>query len=225
VNNAIGDAPGDEVLEGLGFKNVHYFAAGATLFGDEAQGAYQYEGQEYVGRNEHVGGFDTCTECHSTHELEVEFAECADCHEGVETAEDLETIRVSETDYDGDGDVTEGIAGEIDTMAEALMVAIQAYANNNAATDSIVYDSHGYPYFFIDTNGDGEATPDEANYGNRYVTWTPDLLRAAYNYQYSQKDPGAYAHNAQYVMQVLYDSLADMGGDVTGMTRPTVSAE
>ena len=221
VNRVIGDSPNDEVAEGLSFRNVHYFAAGATLFGGETQGAYEYEGQEYVGRNEHVPGFDTCTECHSTHELEVEFAECADCHEGVETAADLETIRVSETDYDGDGDVEEGIAGEIDTMSEALLVAIQAYATNNAATDSIVYSPSAYPYFFIDANGDG--VPDEGD-TERYVTWTPTLLRAAYNYQYSQKDPGAFAHNAPYVMQVLYDSLADMGGDVAGMTRPEVVA-
>ena len=63
---------------------------------DEAQGAYQYDGQEYSGRNEHVGAFDTCTECHNTHELEVEVEECGDCHEGVETKEDLQAIRVSE---------------------------------------------------------------------------------------------------------------------------------
>jgi len=29
-----------------------------------------------------------------------------------------------------------------------------------------------------------------------YVTWTPRLLKAAYNYQYAQKDPGAAVHNA-----------------------------
>ena len=45
----------------LCFRNVHYFAAGATLFGDEAKGAYQYDGQTYVGRNptqpaQHVHG-------------------------------------------------------------------------------------------------------------------------------------------------------------------------
>jgi hypothetical protein len=153
----------------------------------------------------------------------VEVEECADCHEGVETKEDLVNIRVSEVDHDGDGDVAEGIAGEIDTIAEALLVAIQAYANENSATDPIIYSASGYPYFFIDTNGDGVPDPDEANYGNRYVTWTPKLLRAAYNYQYSQKDPGAYAHNAPYVIQVLYDSLADMGGDVSAMTRPTAA--
>jgi hypothetical protein len=46
------------------------------------------------------------------------------------------------------------------------------------------------------------------------------LLRAAYNYQWVQKDPGAFAHNGKYILQVLYDSIADIGGDVTGLTRP-----
>jgi hypothetical protein len=45
-------------------------------------------------------------------------------------------------------------------------------------------------------------------------------LRAAYNYQYSAKDPGAFAHNGLYIIQTLYDSLEDVGGDVSGMTRP-----
>ena len=56
-----------------------------------------------------------------------------------------------------------------------------------------------------------------------YNAWTPRLLRAAYNYQYSVKDPGAFAHNPLYVMQFLYDSIKDVGGDVTGLTRPPVT--
>lgn len=220
VNQVTGDTPDDVVGEGIGFQNIHYFAAGATVFGDETKGAYQYEGKDYVGRNEHVGKFDSCTECHSAHKLEVKVSECTECHENVMAPEDLHDIRVSDVDYDGDGDVEEGIAGEIDTMAEVLYAAIQAYAAANPATDPIIYSSSGYPYFFIDTNGDGEATPDEANYGNRYTTWTPQLLRAAYNYQYAKKDPGAFAHNAPYVMQALYDSIEAIGGDTTGMTRP-----
>ncbi len=223
MNSAIGDLPGDEFAESLGFKNVHYFAAGATLFGGETQGGYEYDGQEYAGLNEHVNAYNTCVECHSVHMLEVEVADCADCHENVETAEDLTSIRDSETpDYDGDGDVEEGVAGEIATMQEALLVALQAYATNNPDTADIVYSASGYPYFFTDLNGDGEATPDEANFGNRYVTWTPNLLRAAYNYQYAAKDPGAYAHNSDYIVQLLYDSLNDIGGSTAGMTRPII---
>lgn len=65
----------------------------------------------------------------------------------------------------------------------------------------------------------GEASDDEVNYGNRYATWTPRLLRAAYNYQYVAKDPGAYAHNPTYILQVLYDTPADIGSTAR-MTRP-----
>ena len=97
---------------------------------------------------------------------------------------------------------------------------MQEYAAATEGVDGIVYDSHSYPYFFIDTNEDGIPDPDEANYGNQFATWTPRLLRAAYNYQYVQKDPGAFAHNGLYLIQVLFDALEDMGVDVSGMVRP-----
>ena len=206
VDGLIGDLGDDEISENLRFLNIHYFAAGATLFGTEVKGAYEFAGNEYLGKNEHVGAFDSCTECHNTHALEVEVVECSECHENVATAADLHDIRVSETDFDGDGDVTEGLAGEIDTMAETLYAAMTEYAVSIGA-DPIVYNSHAYPYFFNDAE-------------ERYATWSPSLLRAAYNYQYAQKDPGAFAHNGQYTIQVLYDTLADVGADVSGMTRP-----
>jgi hypothetical protein len=209
----------DEVSEEVGFLNVHYFAAGATVFGTEAQGAYEYEGQTYLGRFAHVEAFDECTECHTAHGLKVNVEGCGACHAGVESEEDLHSIRITETDFDGDGDTDEGLAGEISTLYEALYPAIQAYAADTVGTP-IAYDGHAYPYFFVDTNADGEADPDEANYGNRYTTWSPRLLKAAYNYQYATKDPGTFAHNGKYILQVLYDSLADMGGDTGGMTRP-----
>lgn len=207
VDRLIGDLGDDELSESLRFLNIHYFAAGASLFGTEAKGAYEYAGQEYAGRNEHVSGFNVCIECHSTHALEVKYEECSDCHEGVASEEDLQNIRVSEVDYDGDGDVTEGIAGEIATMREALLLAMQEYAAGIEGVDGITYNSDAYPYFF-----------NEAE--ERYGTWTPALLRAAYNYQYASKDPGGFAHNGAYVMQALYDSLNNIGGDTTGMTRP-----
>jgi hypothetical protein len=207
VDRVIGDNDADTVVEGLGFRNVHYFAAGATLFGTEAKGAYEYEGQSYNGRFAHVGGFENCTDCHDAHELEINVDTCSTCHAGIE---DVHAIRMDPTDYDGDG-ADEGIAGEIETIHEALYAAIQAYAADTVGTP-IEYDSHAYPYWFT---ADGE----------RYGTWSPRLLRAAYNYQYGAKDPGAFAHNAKYIIQVLYDSLDDIGGDVSGMTRPQVASE
>jgi len=203
VNRAVAGLGADAVDEGLSFRNVHYFAAGATLFGTEAQGAYEYDGKTYNGRFAHVTGFDSCIGCHGTHGLEVKFEACGTCHAGIE---DVEDIRMDATDFDGDGDTEEGLAGEVETIHKALYAAIQAYAADTVGTP-IEYDAHSHPYWFTE---DGE----------RYATWTPRLLQAAYNYQYGAKDPGAFAHNGKYVIQILYDSLSDIGGDTAGMTRP-----
>ncbi len=220
VNNVIGDTPDDTVSEDLRFVNIHYFAAGATLFGTEAMGGYEYEGNTYAGRREHVEPFDTCTECHDQHKLEVKVQECSACHSDVAAFEDLKDIRLTEGDFDGDGNEAEGIYGEIDTLKAALLAAIQDYTAATDGVDPVIYSSAAYPYFFIDSDGDGEPDDEEAAFDNRYVTWTPRLLRAAYNYQYASKDPGGFAHNPAYVLQLLYDSLADIGGDTSGMTRP-----
>jgi hypothetical protein len=230
VNTAITRAGvgDDEVSETLTFRNVHYFAAGASLFGGEAMGGYQFEGKEYSGRNMHAEDApNTCTGCHYEHEPSNRLNDCEDCHEEVEEQEDVRLIRMDEDtdpiDYDGDGEAEEPILDEITTMQEALLAAIQSYASGTIGT-AIVYDSATHPYFFIDSNGDGVTDPDEVNGDNRYATWTPTLLRAAYNYQYSQKDPGAFAHNPDYIMQLLYDSMEAVGGDMSGFTRPPVVA-
>ncbi len=49
--------------------------------------------------------------------------------------------------------------------------------------------------------------------------WTPRMLKAAYNYQVSVKDPGAFAHGNKYIVQLLYDSIEDLGGDVSKLAR------
>lgn len=207
VEDAVAGYEDDEPIENLRFINIHYFAAAATLYGGEANGGYQYAGNEYAGRRQHIASFLNCVGCHDVHELEVKFNECSSCHPVVESEDDLRSIRTSEEDFDGDGDIDEGIYGEIDTMREALYAAMQQYATDTLGIE-LTYDSHQYPYFF----GDGESL----------TTWTPRLLKAAYNYQYAMKDPGAFAHNPMYVLQLLYDSLADLGVDVSGMARPEI---
>ena len=166
---------------------MHYFAAGASLFGDDAQVAYQYADKEYVGRNMHAPGFQTCTDCHSTHELGLEFDKCVTCHAGVKSAEE---IRITADDLDGDKDVKEGMQAEIKALEEKLFAAIQAYAKD-VVKKPIVYTPDTNPYFFIDTNANGKADEDEVASDNRYPNFTPRLLRAAYNYQYSRRIPGA----------------------------------
>ncbi|MBE7433869.1 MAG: hypothetical protein HS100_08120 [Anaerolineales bacterium] len=209
MNNALRGKDADAVDPGVRFKNIHYFAAGATLFGGDTLGAYQYEGKTYVGQNMHAdpaGKANKCTDCHDVHALEPKVESCETCH-GTTNPEE---IRETEVDYDGDGDVTEGIKGELDTLAEALFAQMQSYAEANGG--AITYDSQAYPYFF---GADGK----------QYATWTPRLVKAAFNYQYSQKDPGAFVHNPKYVIQILIDSIEDLGGDVSKYTRPEVPAQ
>ena len=221
VDRLIGDTEADATAEGLRFLNVHYFAAGATRYGTEAKGAYEYEGKEYLGYFEHDDDVAQCKDCHEVHALEIDVEQCADCHDDVdiETSADLQNIRYYFDDWDGDGDTDEGLANEISTMRDGLLVAMQEYG---AATvdASIAYSPSSYPYFFVDTNGNGVTDEDEVNSDNAFTSWTPRMLRAAYNYQYTTKDPGAFVHNGQYIVQVLYDSLEDLGADVSSMTRP-----
>ena len=221
VNALIKGLDPDKTSDPLRFLNVHDFAAGATLFGTDAKGAYEYDQKTYVGQNQHVDGFNACLQCHDTHALSVKVQACGGCHKNVKTEGDLQNIRMSTTDFDGDGDVTEGMAGEVKTLHDALYAAIQDYAKNVAGTP-ILYSPAAYPYFFADTNGNGQADKDE----KAYSTWTPRLLQAAYNYQYVTKDPGAFAHNGKYSIQILYDGLESLGQkvklsiDLKKATRP-----
>ena len=200
----------------LGFINSHSTSA-ATSFGSEVQGAYQYAGKVYAGRFNRGGDFFSCLRCHDQHSLELKFDTCGECHTIAGT--DPKDIRVDTTDYDGDGNTTEGIAYEISTIHEALYKEIQNYAQQVVGVP-IAYDLSTHPYFFIDTNGNGKIDNGENNSENSYNAWTPRLLRAAYNYNYVSHDPGAYAHNSDYILQALYDSLVDIDGDVSGMARP-----
>ena len=185
---------------GIRFRNIHYFAAGATLFGNDVQGAYTYDGKEYVGYFE-AHPLNKCQDCHDVHALEPKVEACAGCH----GTSEVENIRLNAPDYDGDGDTTEGVKGELDTLAEALYAEIQKYAEGTG--NPITYNAAAYPYFF---GADGKA----------YAAWTPRLLKAGYNYQYYQKDPGAFVHNGKFVAQFLIDSIADLGGNVSGYNRP-----
>jgi len=223
VNQFITESdPSDEdiVSVTLGFRNIHYEAAAATLYGSIAQGGYEYTGLEYNARNKHVDGFQTCVQCHDPHALAVKIESCQGCHANVERTEDLVKIRVNgSVDYDGDGDANEGIYFEIHGLQGALYQAIQSYALDIAGK-AIIYDGRNYPFFYIDKNANGEVDEGEASFPNRYNTWTPRLVKATYNYQFSQKDPGAYAHNGRYIIQLLIDSIADLGGDITAFKRP-----
>lgn len=209
---AAAPADDDTASDQLGFLNIHYYAAGATLYAGRVRGGYQYDDEVYDWKFRHVEGFNTCVGCHDPHSLEVKVDECATCHTGVVTVNDLKNVRMMASlnqDYDGDGDKAEGIYYEIEGLRARLMSAMQAYTTAKGF-GGLCYAGATYPYWFKDGDGDGACSTAEAAFPNRYLTWSARLVKAAYNYQVSLKDPGAFAHNAKYIIQLLHDAVEDI---------------
>jgi hypothetical protein len=203
----------DEVVPDAGFIGPHYAFAGATWQGREAGGGYEYPGRRYAGRFDHAEDVRTCTQCHDPHSLRMrsDFGGgadlCATCHSEVTGRASYRDIVEQRVDYDGDGSV-EGVYYEIQGLREVLHQAIHAYSSRELGQPAAWTDR--FPYFFVDSDGDGTISPEEASFPNRYRTFTPRLLRAAFNYQFAAKDAGGYVHNADYVLQLLHDAVEDL---------------
>lgn len=213
----IGD---DEVSAEIGFVNIHYAAAATTQLGSKVRGGYQYPGKNYAGPFEHVEGLNTCVACHDPHETVVKLEDCTTCHAGVT---EIAAIRTTPNDILRRGEANIGMGLVVEELKARLEDAIMTYAREKAGT-AIVYAETAYPYFFVDTNEDGSVNEGEAAFPNRYASWTPRLLRAAYNYQFVHKDRGAFAHNPHYVVQLLIDSTEDLASvtslAVEDLSRP-----
>ena len=206
VQNVIEGMELDTVVPEVVFINIHNQAAGPTQYGTQAIGGYEYADRTYAERYDHTPEFTTYIECHDAHALSIRVESCGACHAGVKTAADLSNIRVTGTDYDLDGDVNEGIAAEIESLLGLLLRRMNLYALGTEGVDQLQYED-GSPYFFDQT-------------GEQYRTWTPRLLRAAFNYHYVAMETGGYAHHSRYHLQLLFDSLEDMGSDTRLLTRP-----
>jgi predicted CXXCH cytochrome family protein len=209
--DAAGVASDDEVNDQLGFLNIHYYPAASTLLAGRAQGGYQYTDRVYDTRFRHVEAFDTCTECHDPHSTRPRFDQCVSCHAGASDltgARDIRMLSSAGRDYDGDGDTTEGIYHELSGLKDQLLLSLQRYgAERNTP---LCYAEATHPYWFNDTDGDGSCSSSEASADNAYAAWTARLVKATYNFQLSTKDPGAFAHNAKYILELLYDSVEDL---------------
>lgn len=220
VDQAISGLEEDTVQRDLSFINIHYAASAASLMGTLAKSGYEYENKDYKGQFNHVPKLNLCTDCHNPHTLAVTQTSCTACHQDIASFKD---IRTSSIDFDGDGDTKEGIADPISSLKEQLGAAIQKYSAE-ISNAPIAYSRTSYPYFFNGSDDSEFITAGNKTFPNRYQSWTPRLLKAAYNYQYVTKDKGIYAHNPHYAIQLLYDSLENLSEkveiDISSFTRP-----
>jgi hypothetical protein len=197
--------------------NPHYLGAAAMILGNDVKALYQYAGQTYAGKTvfwkagtngNAPGPYGSahgaeCTGCHqpkaSKHTFEVDFDYCAGCHKVASTG-DHRLAPIEE---------------EYQVRTAELLAAIKAYAVANAASttfDGICYNPNVNAYWFVQTAGvcqDSVANAPAASVS--FSKMNSKLLKATYNYQWTQKEPGAWAHNEVYVTQVIYDSIVDLG--------------
>lgn len=219
VTAAVADGADDTPDPGLGVVSPHYAVGAAIWLGGYGGGGYHYPGKTYSGRFFHARPVASCVSCHDPHSLRVSETTCLTCHEQGRPQD----IRISRQSHDGSGDLNKGIHADIAANAARLQKLVGAYAAQVAGT-ALVHDGGRYPYFFADANGDGR--PDEAD-GRpvAYASWTPRLVKAVYNWQFVTADPGAFAHNPHYALELLYDSAEDLAGALgediarTGMRR------
>jgi len=228
VDEVMGSFDDDEVVPENRLITPHYAYAAATWLGAESRGGYQYTGKEYVERFKHANGVETCTQCHDPHTLRirqdyqnVNANLCAACHSNVTGYPDYKEVFVDGIDYDGDG-IVEGVYYEIEGMREILERAIQTYAVE-VISQPIGWTDQ-FPYQFNDSNADGVISDEEAAFPNAFTNFTPRLMRAAFNYQFSEQDPAGYVHNAKYMLQLLYDAIEDLSSVIgpleVNLTRP-----
>lgn len=192
----------------------------------------------------HMDG-DAVVDLVPNHRFRPKAAYCNQCHPTVVNVDaqspapnDFQTIRMTAVDFDGDGlslvagvpAQTEGIYFEIwpnpavlgDVgLIDRLEAAIMNYAAT-ALQSPVVYDGAVYPYFFKDTNANGLVDAGENVFANRFRDFDRKLLQAAYNFQVVQKDPCGYIHNAKYLIQLIIDSIEDLGGSLNGSVAPFV---
>jgi hypothetical protein len=215
VNAAIA-AGGNQVR----FRNIHYLPAGATKMGTLAKGGYEFSGNTYVGEwLSHPGG-NGCIDCHSpantdhTFRIVDNMARCTMCHVTIVDVNDIRGVARSSIDYDNDGDTTESLADELSTLASTLLSVMNASAG-------LCYDENKSPFWFIDTDASGPACNNGENVtANQFAAWTPELVRTTFNYQLYKKEKGAWAHNFDYMAQLLIDSLDHLGEPVDAYVRP-----
>jgi len=200
----------------LSFSNIHYYAAAATQMGKLASSGYEYTGKTYDARFAHITGYNACNTCHNPHSLQVNVKGCNTCHEGIKDPKDIRFVG-SQMDYDGDGNIEEGMYYEIQHIMDKLLVTIQRYART-VLNKAIGYDGATNPYWFFDTNGDGRIDSTENVSTNAYNAFSVRLLKAAYNYQVATKDPNNFAHNGKYVIELMYDSIEDLNAKLAAPT-------
>jgi len=218
---------------GSSFEYLHYAPVFATLFGSDSGMIPAYPGKTYAGRFVHpveVAGVTEfgCVDCHDVHNTNEHHAAtnkmtkagsaCVGCH-GAAAFVDAAVLAARTVAY-----------GErlMETLVAALRAADGQVGLNEGCQTLITSLKGAYP------NADYASAEEElaAYIGgrNKYFPNKKTTMAAAmwkvFNYEdgsphgVTHGHGGSWAHNSKYARQAQYDAIQDMGGDLTGLTRP-----
>ena len=110
----------------------------------------------------------------------------------------------------------------IDALAAKVYGAITAYSQ--AQFVGVCYDGAAYPYWFIDdgkgggTANNGICDGTESSSRDFGAKFDAKGAKAAFNYKWSQAEPGAYLHNYAYMAEILWDTYFDLTGTIPSGT-------
>lgn len=170
--------------DNLAFSNIHYAPAGASLFGSVVRGGYEYPGRNYAGRNTFV--------VHSAVGV-PELSTCTGCHMGDQAEHTFAVPLERCTDcHNGNSfpeleDQPQFNFERINTLKDQLLAVLESSGVTRVLDGD---NNHVFPYFLN-------------------ISTAPQL-KAAFNWQFANKDPGGYIHNGIYIRQLLFDSITDM---------------
>ena len=178
-----------------GFIDSHYQPAAGTLYN---LAGYEYAGQSYdsLGGHKLLGATSQgpCVTCHMSgknHTLDA--ASCGTCHNGV-TAPVVNAATLK---------------ANYDAALNDLKLALEA--------KGIHYGS-AHPFFYTAPYVAGSTNTAFTNWGSVYgaSAWK-DTMGAAFNYNLLRSEKGAYAHNYNYAMKLIADSIDFISDGAVGL--------
>jgi len=150
---------------------------------------------------------------HMSHGATENTAFCeGSCHSSMNSLDD--PVEFAHTDdWDGYG-LTISAKDEVAYLMSILLYnAIETFDGNNDSTPDVYY-LGGYPYFqlyHLDNRGNPiDVSPADGVPDFPTQTWEPATAKAVFNWQFLHGEPGAYAHNPKYAVQLLRDSYNDL---------------
>jgi hypothetical protein len=249
VDSKIGaKLPGDFTITSP--ADPHFFVAAGVMMGSNSNAAYQYSGQTYATTppfyNTAAGSIAAapgphgsphganCTQCHSANGI-VHFqkvdtantlvpppfpgftsshfpagyptagAACDSCHSTGPYGRSLEATRAN-----------------IGALSAQLLTKLNAYltTNGKSAICFRSFDPSHNEFYLTTANGGGLCGATDTT---KYNTFDSKSLKASFNLALVLNDPGAFAHNGDYVTQALIDSINDLGGTVPCDAAPPAS--